>query len=81
MQGLVLWILNHDAVLEGLEDNLLQIQVDKYVDDITLIEAIPKNCPVEEDLTSARVRHTFNPLESQIVLKTIATRAESKKCK
>ena len=36
VQGSVLGILDHNAVLESLDDNLLQIHTAKYVDDITV---------------------------------------------
>ena len=40
VQGSVLGILDHNAVLESLDDDLLGIYVAKYVDDITIIETI-----------------------------------------
>ena len=76
VQGSVLGILDHNAVLESLDDNLLGIYVAKYVDDITMIETIPKDYPyqlTEEEAISKQVihpEHTQNALDIICLLYT-----------
>ena len=43
VQGSVLGILDHNAVQESLDDDLTDLQVNKYINDITLVEAIKKD--------------------------------------
>ena len=79
VQGSLLGILDHNAVLESLDDDLLGIHIAKYVDDITIIEPVSKDIAVKEDLSNSRPLHTFQPPHAQIALDTIATRAKDKK--
>ena len=81
VQGSVLGILDHNAVLESLDDNLLDVHVTEHVDDITMVEPIPKNKRVEEDLTGSKPIHVFQPEKSQVALDTVARRAQKKACK
>ena len=71
-------VLGHNAVLESLDDNLLRIYTAKYVDDITIVEALDKDIPYDEDSSGNKPRRTVHPTNTQIALDTIATRA--KKC-
>ena len=43
VQGSILGIMDHNAVLENLDDGLDEIYIAKYVDDITLIETVKEN--------------------------------------
>ena len=79
VQGSLLGILDHNAVLESLDDELLGIYIAKYVDDITILESVPNDVPVTEDSSGSRPVHSFIPPNSQIALDTIATRAKNKK--
>ena len=38
VQGSVLGVLDHNVVLNNLDDDLLEIYVAKYIDDMTLID-------------------------------------------
>ena len=78
VQGSVLGILDHNAVLESLDDNLLDIYIAKYVDDITLIEAVPKSVATDIDIQTTKPTHTFLPPKSQYALETIAYNATKK---
>ena len=78
VQGSVLGIIDHNAVLESLDDNLLDIYIAKYVDDITLIEAIPKYVTTDIDNQTDKPTHTFLPPKSQYALDTIANNATKK---
>ena len=78
VQGSVLGTLDHNVVLEDLDDGLLDLYIAKYVDDIALLESVSKETPVEEDLTGSRIKHTIHPPKSQAALETIKNRAEQK---
>ena len=63
VQGSVLGILDHNAVLESLDDELLGIYVAKYGDDITLIESIQKLINYTKILKITTLHTPFNPLQ------------------
>ena len=50
VQGSIMGVLDHNAVLETVEDGI-DLQTEKYVDDLTLVEPIPQSRPsyVDED--------------------------------
>ena len=65
VHGSVLGVLDHNAVLESLDDDLLDIYVAKYIDDITVVEAVPKDI----DFTYSDLEeHIFHPQQSQVAL-------------
>ena len=64
--------------MESLDDDLNNIHVSKYVDDITLIETIPKHFPyqlTEENSVSKQIIH---PENTQTALDSIAHQANMK---
>ena len=75
VQGSVLGILDHNAVLENLDDNLLHIYTAKYVDDITLVETVSKEIAVDESVRYNSLCYVFNPPYTQIALNTIVQKA------
>ena len=81
VQGSVLGILDHNAVIESLDDNIQNIHIAKYVDDITMLDVVDKEVAIEEDNTGVCLKHTFNPPNSQLALQTIVTRATEKSMK
>ena len=57
----------------------MEVEVKKYVDDVTLVEALSKEIPYTEDNTGNKIRHTVHPPSSQLALDTISTSAKKKK--
>ena len=74
VQGSILGIMDHNAVLENLDDSLDEIYKAKYVDDITLIETVKEN----RNKTNT---HTFTPPETQRAINTISNWAVQKQMK
>ena len=70
---------DHNAVLESLDDDVLGIYVAKYVDDITIVEAIPRDIAVEEEQGEEKTTYHIHPPQTQIAMDTIASRARHKK--
>ena len=66
VQGSVLGVLDHNAVLESLDDNISNQDIYKYVDDLTLDEAIEKTVPclIEKDSNGVET-HVFKPQKTQ----------------
>ena len=60
VQGSVLGILDHNAVLESLDDDIFNTYIAKYLDDMTLVESVPKDIDVEEDCTGNIPLHTIS---------------------
>ena len=58
VQGSVLGVMDHNAVLEFLDENITDQEIYKYVDDLTMDEAVQKDidCLVEE-LSNGKERH------------------------
>ena len=56
VQGSVLGVLDHNVVLNNLDDNLLQVYVAKYVDDMTVIDKVDNSVRTVIDDT-----HTQSP--------------------
>ena len=57
MQGSVLGVMDHNAVLENINEDITEQEMFKYVDDITLEENIHRDIPVMLDRDS----HYFRP--------------------
>ena len=64
VQGSVLGVLDHNVVLNDLDDELLDIYVAKYVDDMTIIETVTSNFPTTIDTSGSRPLHTIRPSKS-----------------
>ena len=61
MQGSVLGVLDHYVVLNNLDDDLLQVYMPKYVDDMTVIDITDKT----DRTTNHRQLHTIYPQKTQ----------------
>ena len=81
VQGSVLGVLDHHAVLDGLDDGIGDLYVAKYVDDIMLVETVDRGVKYDKDLTKNKELHTFNPPTSQSAQTAIATKANEKHLK
>ena len=77
VQGSVLGVLDHNAVLENLDDDILDVYVAKYIHDITIVEQLPKDIPYIEQ-TDHQLVH---PPRTQSAFNTTLARAESKSMK
>ena len=64
VQGSVLGVLDHNAVLE-FEDEVIEQDVYKYIDDLTLAEAIPQDTDSIIDSTGGIQTHYFRPQKTQ----------------
>ena len=61
VQGSVLGVLDHNVVLNNLDDSTLEVYVAKYVDDMTIIDTVDNSVRTEIDSTSSRPVHTIYP--------------------
>ena len=64
VQGSVLGVLDHNAVIEFIDDNVEQ-GIYKYIDDLTLSEEIPQSIDSIIDNTGGEQTHYFRPLKTQ----------------
>ena len=64
VQGSVLGVLDHNTVLEYIDEEIDQ-EVYKYIDDLTLAEAIPQGVESIIDNTGGIQTHYFRPLTTQ----------------
>ena len=78
VQGSVLGVLDHNIVLNNLDDDLLSIYVAKYIDDMTLIDTVDNSVPTVIDNSPSRPLHTINPEETQNAFNSICRRAAVK---
>ena len=84
VQGSVLGVLDHNAVLNDLDtdlENSPSLYTAKYVDDMTLIDTVDSNTLTNITTTETRPLHTFTPPQSQQAFRTIKRRAEEKSLK
>ena len=51
VQGSVLGVLDHNVVLNNLDDDLLDVYVAKYIDDMTIIDTVNQTVRTEIDST------------------------------
>ena len=51
VQGSVLGVIEHNIVLNNLDDDILEVYVAKYIDDMTLIDVVPNTVTTEIDLS------------------------------
>ena len=65
VQGSVLGVLDHNVVLNNLDDDLLDVYVAKYIDDMTIIDTVNQTVRTEIDSTGNRQRHTAYPPATQ----------------
>ena len=64
VQGSVLGVMDHNAMLEFINDDVDQ-DMYKYIDDLTLKEAISRDVPYLIDSSGDRDRHTFKAENTQ----------------
>ena len=79
VQGSLLGVLDHNAVLESMDDDFFQ-QANKYVDDMTLDERTDKSAPavVDFDDTQGKERYTFRAIKTQRTLQKLDDKCEIK---
>ena len=49
VQGSVLGVLDHNVVLNNLDDDLLQFYIAKYIDDLAIIDTVGNNVRTDID--------------------------------
>ena len=54
VQGSVLGVLDHNVVLNNIDDDILETYVAKYVDDLTIIDVVNNSVQTDIDTTSSR---------------------------
>ena len=59
VQGSDLGELNHNVVLNNLDDDLLDVYIAKYVDDMTVIDTVDSSVRTEIDSTGNRTEQSF----------------------
>ena len=65
VQGSVLGVLDHNVVLNNLDDDLLSIYIAKYVDDMTLIDMVDNTVQTVVDTSPVKPLHTIYPEKTQ----------------
>ena len=70
--------LDHNVVLNNLDDDLLDTYVAKYVDDLTIIDTVDNMVRTDIDNTSTRQLHTIHPQATQTAFNTISSNANKK---
>ena len=65
VQGSVLGVLDHNAVLESLDEDITDQDVYKYVDDLTLDEAVDKDVECLIESSHEYETHIFKPKKTQ----------------
>ena len=78
VQGSVLGVLDHNIVLKNLDDNLLEVYVAKYVDDMTVIDTVGHEVTTDIDASGSRQMHNIHPTKTQEAFSTISTNATKK---
>jgi len=80
VQGSILGVMDHNVCLENLDDGLgdKDLLVEKYVDDMTIIETVTADIPCVIDVSGNRPLHSFRPMKTQAVFDEIVERAESR---
>ena len=81
VQGSVLGVLDHNAVLNDLDSNLAatnSLYVAKYVDDMTVIETVESDVECIVSNEESKPLHTFQPPKSQHAFDSVKEKAENK---
>lgn len=78
VQGSVLGVMDHNAVLEFINDNIDSQDMYKYVDDLTLEERIEKSVPYLQDSSEERTSHTFKAEKTQATFDLLSENCASK---
>lgn len=61
VQGSVLGVLDHNAVMEFVDKDLTETDIFKYIDDLTIEEAIDKDINCIIDSSTERTTHLYRP--------------------
>ena len=72
VQGSVLGVMDHNAVMELVDEDLEEAEIFKYVDDLTVLEMVEAGVPCIVDSTEERPRHMFRPTKIQQSFDTIS---------
>ena len=79
MQGSVLGVLDHNVVLDDIDDKVNpSIYVAKYVDDLTKIETVESDVTTSINNENSRPLHSFCPMSSTESFESIKTRSKEK---
>ena len=80
VQGSVLGVLDHNVVLNNLDDGINEegLYVAKYVDDLMVIETVPSHINTMIDSTGNRPMHHFNPSGTQRAFDKISKKSTEK---
>ena len=78
VQGSVLGVMDHNVVLNNLDDDLLDIYVAKYVDDMTVIDIVDHNVKTDIKSEGSRPLHTLHPPHTQNAFRKISEKASRK---
>ena len=71
VQGSVLGVLDHNVVLNNLDDNLLEIYIAKYIVDMTVVDTVDNEVRTEIDVSGNKTLHTIFPQKSQTAFNVI----------
>ena len=78
VQGSVLGVLDHNVVLDDLDDNVNDsVYIAKYVDDMTMIETVKNTVPTTINTENIRPLHCFEPQLSSESFSAIKRSAEN----
>ena len=78
VQGSVLGVLDHNIILNNLDDNVLEVYVAKYIDNMTIVDTVGNEVRTEIDSSGNRKLHTIYPPETQQAFTSILNRSADK---
>ena len=78
VQGSVLGVLDHNVVLNNLDDDLLSVYIAKYVDDMTIIDTVENSVPTVVDDNHSRPIHIIALEKSQNAFRSICKKSSVK---
>ena len=78
VQGSVLGVLDHNVVLNNVDDDVLDVYIAKYVDDMTLIDTVKQSVKTDIDTSGNKPLHTIHPLATQNAFNNISRKATNK---
>lgn len=71
-------VLDHNVVLNDLDDDVLDSYVAKYVDDMTIIDTVDASVKMDIDTSTNRPLHTIYPEATQNAFTSISNKASAK---
>ena len=66
VQGSILGMLDHNVVLNNLDDELLQVYIAKYMDDMTIIDIVNNSVATIVDDSASRPVHIISPEKNSV---------------